>query len=782
MPSPTTEPSSHTSPHPGTQVMQAQQDNGIPAEVSIREALILVRALQRMTANPTISTNLPETLSALEKLLGLATLVVGAYQHTPLATSLNHAMAVDLETCLRLLEELMDSLSIWRLTLWEIMWYFVQRSTGMWSERGRIDLLKFTETAGFSLIQRGSYRIWNSDDEKVIPRADISTSLQPNMTVEMSIVIRKQLAQALEQHTNQSHTCPRCRHVSREVMPSSGWLYCQRCGSRFHTTSDDDNIISPEVGRTERESAPQFEDIQFFRRISILQDPIHERAEMTDDLPASDDPSVERMRVEEIVGEPDADIQLGDRSLSATAQAFSQFETHISPWYSPHEWHLANKLHLLSGIKLAYEAQQRTSNEELANAHAFLDTYITIYPRLSLYVFIHSTVKWQMVIETTLRNWMGSDRITAIGNHQKISMYLQGMFFDRLYQLDPDLHSRHIFEALLALDVVDLSAQLAILLMNDNQHREFLSRRHEPAQALVDLLQARLDYRIESPFKEHHLRALIYLSERSQKYPEALVIKDMPLPLKQEHDGHLGYIYRGSMGKCYVAIKVRQTFKKSAMTETFKAFMLDVAQGLEYLHSQNIVHASLKGSNILVSGARRAYLADFGHSFYHDAMSAQLRDMDYEYQSRMSRSPNWMAPEVFAFETRWLDKASDAYSFAMVCYEMFSGRIPFVGKREHLLIRAIVNGERPERPLDRLSQTRGLTDSVWDIIVTCWRQRPEERPTAAQIIQRLHALPGLLPDDRPLDHHDMQPPRKRSDQYQNPFAALEGVLKAERKA
>ena len=61
-------------------------------------------------------------------------------------------------------------------------------------------------------------------------------------------------------------------------------------------------------------------------------------------------------------------------------QEFSQFDTDISPWHSPGEWHRANRSHLISTMHLVHEVQHPKMNEELAKAPVFLDSVITIYP------------------------------------------------------------------------------------------------------------------------------------------------------------------------------------------------------------------------------------------------------------------------------------------------------------------------------------------------------------------------------------------------------------------
>ena len=65
---------------------------------------------------------------------------------------------------------------------------------------------------------------------------------------------------------------------------------------------------------------------------------------------------------------------------------------------------------------------------------------------------------------------------------------------------------------------------------------------------------------------------------------------------------------------------------------------LDIANGMAYLHSKNVIHRDLKPSNILLTQGNRAKVADFG-------MSVANTGQDLTAETGTYR---WMAPEVRA--------------------------------------------------------------------------------------------------------------------------------------
>ncbi|KAH7919646.1 kinase-like protein [Leucogyrophana mollusca] len=164
--------------------------------------------------------------------------------------------------------------------------------------------------------------------------------------------------------------------------------------------------------------------------------------------------------------------------------------------------------------------------------------------------------------------------------------------------------------------------------------------------------------------------------------------------------------------------------------------MLDVALGLEYLHSfcPTVVHGDLKGVNILITSGLRACIADFGLSII-----AQDSNIYFTVTttSNVQGSTPWMAPELFDInaERRRKSCASDVYAFGCVGYEIYAGRPPF--SEFHSPMMAIMRNFQLLRPA-----CTELDDAIWELIEKCRDTDPASRPNASEVVQQLRCHPG----------------------------------------
>ena len=164
-----------------------------------------------------------------------------------------------------------------------------------------------------------------------------------------------------------------------------------------------------------------------------------------------------------------------------------------------------------------------------------------------------------------------------------------------------------------------------------------------------------------------------------------------------------------------------------------------IAKGMLYLHNQGYVHEDLKCSNILVKN----------HGDYIEVKIGDLRNakklasIGDQYSTHCSRRPRWTALEVIKKydghkPSDELLRKSDVYSFAMTCYEVVTGKLPFQDIQGDKLMAMIEAGDRPELPADLDEELRGL-------ITSCWDSDPNKRPEFEDIC---HVL-GIIRSSKP---------------------------------
>jgi len=163
---------------------------------------------------------------------------------------------------------------------------------------------------------------------------------------------------------------------------------------------------------------------------------------------------------------------------------------------------------------------------------------------------------------------------------------------------------------------------------------------------------------------------------------------------------------------------------------------LDIANGMAFLHEQNIVHRDLKTQNVLlvhpivsVTDVVHAKVCDFGLARY-------LPQEDHQTQlTRQVGSWYFMAPEIFDTDGDHYDQKVDVYSFAMLLYEMIAGSFCF--KKDSMTMSEFVvfavEGGRPSE--DAIDAT---TPGVLRVLMKeCWQVIPSSRPSFLEVADRL---------------------------------------------
>ncbi|CDW57431.1 Pkinase Tyr and C1 1 domain containing protein [Trichuris trichiura] len=96
------------------------------------------------------------------------------------------------------------------------------------------------------------------------------------------------------------------------------------------------------------------------------------------------------------------------------------------------------------------------------------------------------------------------------------------------------------------------------------------------------------------------------------------------------------------------------------------------AQGMDYLHSKNIIHRDLKSNNIFLTDDWTVKVGDFGLA------TVKTRWSGSQQSNQPTGSILWMAAEVIRMEvTNPYSHQSDVYSYGIVLFELTSNQLPY---------------------------------------------------------------------------------------------------------
>ncbi|TDL20548.1 kinase-like protein [Rickenella mellea] len=168
-----------------------------------------------------------------------------------------------------------------------------------------------------------------------------------------------------------------------------------------------------------------------------------------------------------------------------------------------------------------------------------------------------------------------------------------------------------------------------------------------------------------------------------------------------------------------------------------------IAGGLHYLHMLRplVVHGDLRAANILIDEKCNPRITDFGLAKIIDSQASSVVATSFNGKGTM----RWQAPELlmacrFEGESGGITVKSDVYAFACVCLEVFTGEVPFSNLRDGAVIMAVaVRDERPPRPPEPAT-TRGLDDSYWSLMESCWVTQPAERRSMDTVMVTLEQI------------------------------------------
>jgi serine/threonine-protein kinase len=163
---------------------------------------------------------------------------------------------------------------------------------------------------------------------------------------------------------------------------------------------------------------------------------------------------------------------------------------------------------------------------------------------------------------------------------------------------------------------------------------------------------------------------------------------------------------------------------------------IHVAQALSYAHRHDIIHRDLKPENVMLRRDGTVKLMDFGIARFLDESNLTMT-------GALVGSPAYMSPEQ-AME-KVLDSRSDLFSLGTLLYHLVTGQLPFSGNNASIVLRNIIEGNRPDVIELRPDASGRLADLIERLLET----DPNDRPnTAEDVVAELERALAEVKIDR----------------------------------
>ena len=155
------------------------------------------------------------------------------------------------------------------------------------------------------------------------------------------------------------------------------------------------------------------------------------------------------------------------------------------------------------------------------------------------------------------------------------------------------------------------------------------------------------------------------------------------------------------------------------------SILVDVAQGLEFLHGQDIIHRDLSSNNVLLTKHLVAKIADLG-------VAKVMVQSTRKTQTKAPGTPDFMPPEALKSKPCY-GKPVDIFSLACVALHVMSHQWP--GPKDLLCddtMMAFTETQRREEYIRFCTQPE-----LKELVELCLHNKPEQRPEISVVLMKL---------------------------------------------
>jgi fyn-related kinase len=187
---------------------------------------------------------------------------------------------------------------------------------------------------------------------------------------------------------------------------------------------------------------------------------------------------------------------------------------------------------------------------------------------------------------------------------------------------------------------------------------------------------------------------------------------------------------------------------KRLQLDTLIYIASQIADGMAYLESHSYIHRDLAARNVLVGENNEVKVADFG-------LARVIKDVStsniYSAREGTKFPIKWTAPEAAIFNK--FSIKSDVWSFGIVLTEIIThGRTPYPSMSNQEVLQQVSRGYRMQQPAN-------CGDKLYSIMMSCWKNSAEDRPTFEALKYKLE---NYFDEDDNRQYRDTNNPSSNS--------------------
>jgi serine/threonine protein kinase len=155
--------------------------------------------------------------------------------------------------------------------------------------------------------------------------------------------------------------------------------------------------------------------------------------------------------------------------------------------------------------------------------------------------------------------------------------------------------------------------------------------------------------------------------------------------------------------------------------------LLQVANGLDSIHSGGVIHRDIKSENVILRPDHRAVIVDFGVGKFFEIGANTRTQLAITREQHAPGTLQYMAPEVL--ENKDVGPSSDIFSYGVLAYELLTGKRPF----DHPTVAATFAAILRDSAASLRSIASDIPKELDDIVVKCLDKNPSARPSLTDL-------------------------------------------------